>query len=154
MSIRISLIGSISHSSSFSFRRKFSSNESTLSDFISEEEDLEHRRTRFNDYLNHLQNLQQSREQDLEQRSKEKLHQLEEYIELQSRIDQIRHSINEPREAYRQRFLEIERQRLQALAAEQQQQQQRLLDEAKAASVVTSKPTKKKTSSKSKKKKN
>ena len=134
-----------------SFRRKFFSNESTLSDFISEEEDLEHRRTRFDDYVKHLQDLQHSREQDLEHRSKEKLRQLEECVDLQSRIDQIRRSINEPREAIRQRFLQNERQRLQMLAAEQQQQQ-RLLDEAKAA-VVTSKPTKTKTF-KSKKKKN
>lgn len=103
--------------------------------YISEDEDLEHRRDAFAEYLKYLEVLHQSREIDLNTRSQEKIRQLEEYVDLQSRIDQIRRLMNEPREIFRQRYLEIERQRLQILAAEQQ----RLLDEAKVATPVISK---------------
>ena len=93
--------------------------------------------------MKYLNDIRQSREDDQNHRSNEKIRQLEEYINLQGRIDQIRRVINEPREVFRQRFLEIERQRLQILAAEQQ----RLLEEEKlkAAAAEILKPMTKKT---------
>ncbi|CAF5144970.1 unnamed protein product, partial [Rotaria sp. Silwood1] len=58
-------------------------------------------------------------------------------------------TINEPREAFRQRFLEIERIRLQEVAA----QEKKLFDEEKARLAAMIKPVKKKTSPGKKKKK-
>jgi small-conductance mechanosensitive channel len=131
-------------------------NESILFESLTEEQ-FEHRRKSFNEYLKSLNVIRQYQEDDYNHRSNEKTRQLEEYVDLQARIDQIRRCINEPREAFRQRFLEIERQRLQILAAEQQQQQQqRLLEEEKAkaaAAAAMVKPIKKKTSAGKKKKK-
>jgi hypothetical protein len=140
---------------SYLFRRKSSLNESILFESLTEEQ-FEHRRKSFDEYLKSLNVIRQYQEDDHNHRSNEKTRQLEEYVDLQARIDQIRRCINEPREAFRQRFLEIERQRLQILAAEQQQQQQRLLEEEKAkaaAAAAMVKPIKKKTSAGKKKKK-
>ncbi len=131
-------------------RRKSSLNESILFDSFIEQEEFEHRQKNFNEYLKSLNIIRQYREDDYNHRSNEKIRQLEEYIDLQARIDQIRRSINEPREIFRQRFLEIERQRSQLLAVEQQ----RLLDEEKAqAAAAMIMPIEKKTSKGKKKKK-
>jgi hypothetical protein len=122
--------------------RKSSLNESIL---------FEHRRKNFNEYLKSLNIIRQYREDDYNHRSNEKIRQLEEYVDLQARIDQIRRSINEPREIFRQRFLEIERQRLQLLAIEQQRQ--RLIDEEKAQATAAMIESIEKKTSKGKKKK-
>jgi hypothetical protein len=72
---------------------------------------------------------------------------LEQYIELQAKIDQTRRNMNEPREAFRQRFLEIERQRLQELAV----QEQKLIDDGKERASSRAGSAKKKTVVKKKK---
>ena len=102
---------------------------------------FEYRRNTFSEYFKSRNLIDQYREDDQHHRSYEKLRQLDEYIDLQSRIDQIRCCINEPREAFRQRLLELEHQRLQLLAAEHQ----RLLEEEKAKAAAMIKPIEKKT---------
>ena len=132
-------------------RRKLSATETIVSDSASEQEDLERRQHKFIEYLKYVNELRQYRDEDQKYRLKEKTRQLEEYVDLQGKLDQIRRFVNEPREVYRQRFLEIERKRLAELAAEQQ----RLLveEEARAAAAAAlAKPTKKKTSAGKKKK--
>jgi hypothetical protein len=132
------------------FRRKLPSNESIISDSIFEQEEFECRQNDFTEYLTTLNEIRQYREDDYHNRSKEKARQLEEYTDLQAKIDQIRRCIHEPRELFRQRFLEIERQRLEELAM----QQQKLLEQEKAKAVAALiEPTKKKTTSPGKKKK-
>ena len=111
-------------------------------DSLTEHEQFEHRRNTFHEYLKSRNLIDQYREDDQHHRSHEKLRQLNECIDLQSRIDQIRGCINEPREAFRQRLLELEHQRLQLLAAEHQ----RLLEEEKAKAAAMIKPIEKKTS--------
>ena len=130
-------------------RRKLSLNESILFTSFTEHEQFKYRRNAFNEYLNSLDVIRQHREDDQNYRSNEKTRQLEEYVDLQGRIDQIRRCINEPREAFRQRFLEIERQRLELIAAEQQ----RLLEEERAKAAAMIKPIEKKPSVGKKKKK-
>ena len=134
-------------------KRKLSLNESILFTPFTEHEQFKHRRNAFNEYLNSLDAIRQYRDDDQNYRSNEKTRQLEEYVDLQGRIDQIRRCINEPREVFRQRFLEIERRRLAIIAAEQQ----RLLEEEKAkaaaAAAAMIKPIEKKTSVGKKKKK-
>jgi len=56
--------------------------------------------------------------------------------------------INEPREAFRQRFLQIERQHLEELSL----QQQKLSEDEKSTAFMIHKPMKKKTSAGKKKK--
>ena len=65
--------------------------------------------------------MRQNRTEDHSNRYKEKIRQLEEYVDLQAKIDQFRRTVNEPREAFRQRFLEVERKRLAELAAHEQE---------------------------------
>jgi len=130
------------------FRRKLSADESVVSD---ETEDLERRQENFQEYFKSLDAIRQYRNDEKTLRLNEKTRQLEEYVDLQDKINQIRRQVNEPREVYRQRFLEIERQRLAILAAEQQ----RLLEEeqAKAAAAAALVKPKKKKGSAGKKKK-
>jgi vacuolar-type H+-ATPase catalytic subunit A/Vma1 len=123
--------------------------ESIISDSVFEQEDFERRKNSFSEYSKYINAIRQYREEDSDNRAKEKIHQLEEYINLQAKIDQIRRIFNEPREAFRQRFLEIERQRLEELAV----QQQKLIEEEKAKAAAMIKPIKKKTSAGKKKKK-
>ncbi|CAF5124118.1 unnamed protein product [Rotaria magnacalcarata] len=87
-----------------------------------------------------MDEIRQSRQVDQSNRYKEKIRQLEDYVDLQAKTDHIRRTMNEPREAFRQRFLEIEQTRLQELAAREQQ----LIDEEKALVAAMAKPVKKK----------
>ncbi|CAF4085833.1 unnamed protein product [Rotaria sp. Silwood2] len=130
-------------------KQKLLSNEPIISDSLFEQEDLQRRRSNFTEYSKHADEICQSRQEDQNNRYKEKIRQLEEYVGLQAKTDQIRRTVNEPREAFRQRFLEIERMRLEELAA----QEKKLMDEEKARLATMAKPVKKKTSAGKKKKK-
>ena len=107
-----------------------------------EQEELRRRQAEFTEYDKYSKEIRQSREEDQHNRYKEKIRQLEEYIDLQGKVDQSRRTINEPREAFRQRFLEVERKRLAELAA-QEQELIAIAEKAKAAAAV---PAKRKTS--------
>lgn len=95
----------------------------------------------------YLEDIRLSRREDQNNRYKEKLRQLEDYVNLQAKVDQIRRSMNEPREAFRQRYLEAERLRLQELVTREQQ----LIDEEKARTEAAIKSAKKKSSAGKKK---
>ena len=111
-----------------------------------EQKELERRRNEFAAYNKCADDIRQSRQQDQKNRYAEKIRQLEEYIDLQGKIDQTRRTMNEPREAFRQRFLEVERQRLRELAEKEQQ----WIDLDKSRAVATTDPQKRRTSSKKK----
>jgi hypothetical protein len=89
---------------------------------------LQRRQNEFIEYSKSINEIHQNREEDQINRYQEKIRQLEEYINLQAKNDQTRRNMNEPREAFRQRFLEIERKRLQELAV----REQKLIDNGKA----------------------
>ncbi|CAF0817974.1 unnamed protein product, partial [Didymodactylos carnosus] len=100
-------------------RHKTSSEEPiTISHFF-EQEELRRRQQEFQLYAQFAEELHNVREEDNTNRYKEKIRQLEEYVDLQAKIDTSRKQINEPREAFRQRFLEAERLRLAELAAQE-----------------------------------
>ena len=75
------------------------------------------------------------READATNRYEGKIRQLVEYVDLQAKVDQTRRDMHGPREAFRQRFLEVERRRLAELAAREQQ----LINEGKARAAPTAK---------------
>ncbi|CAF1130028.1 unnamed protein product [Rotaria sp. Silwood1] len=102
-------------------KQKMLSDEPVVLDPLFEQEDLRRRQTEFLEYAKYAEEIRQYREEDHHNRYKEKIRQLEEYVDLQARIDQSRRTINEPREAFRQRFLEVERKRLAELAAQEQE---------------------------------
>jgi hypothetical protein len=105
----------------FVFRQKMLSDEPIILDPLFEQEESNRRRTEFCEYAKYADEIRRNREEDHSNRYKEKIRQLEEYVDLQAKIDQSRRTINEPREAFRQRFLEIERKRLAELAAQEQE---------------------------------
>ena len=129
------------------FRQKLLSDGPINFDPAFEQEDFQRRQNEFNEYSKHIDAIRQHREEDQNNCYKEKLRQLEEYIGLQARIDQTRRKMNDPREAFRQRYLEIERQRLQALAV----QEQKLIDDGKERASSRAGSVKKKTVVKKKK---
>lgn len=110
--------------------------EPVILDPLFEQEELHRRQASFSQYKKHSDDIRQTREEDHSNRYKEKIRQLEEYVDLQAKIDQSRRTINEPREAFRQRFLEIERKRLAELAA-QEQELIAAAEKAKAAAAPT-----------------
>lgn len=112
------------------------SDEPIVLDPLFEQEDLKRRQAEFQDYAKYVEEFRQNREEDHHNRYKEKIRQLEEYVDLQAKIDQSRRAINEPREAFRQRFLEVERKRLAELAA-QEQELIAAAEKAKAAAAPT-----------------
>ena len=118
------------------FRKKLLSDESIISDSLFEQEDFQRRQNDFHQYSKYINKMYQDREDDQNNRYKEKIRQLEEYVDLQAKIDQSRRNINEPREAFRQRFLEVERKRLAELAA-QEQELIAAAEKAKAAAAPT-----------------
>ncbi|XP_022081747.1 androglobin-like [Acanthaster planci] len=61
--------------------------------------------------------VMEAREEDKRDRNQTKERQLQKCIELQTSLDERRLQINEPREAFRQKFLEAERKRLEEIAA-------------------------------------
>jgi hypothetical protein len=97
------------------------SDEPIILDPLFEQEELRRRQTEFHEYAKYADEIRLNREDDHNNRYKEKIRQLEEYVDLQAKIDQSRRTINEPREAFRQRFLEVERKRLAELAAQEQE---------------------------------
>ena len=97
------------------------SDEPIILDPLFEQEDLRRRQAEFLEYSKYVEEIRLHREEDHNNRYKEKIRQLEEYVDLQAKIDQSRRTINEPREAFRQRFLEVERKRLAELAAQEQE---------------------------------
>jgi hypothetical protein len=97
------------------------SDEPIILDPLFEQEELRRRQTEFHEYAKYVDEIRLNREEDHNNRYKEKIRQLEEYVDLQAKIDQSRRTINEPREAFRQRFLEVERKRLAELAAQEQE---------------------------------
>ncbi|XP_071801000.1 androglobin-like isoform X5 [Asterias amurensis] len=58
-----------------------------------------------------------AREEDKKDRNQTKERQLQQCIDLQTSLDERRATINEPREAFRQKFLEAEKKRLEEIAA-------------------------------------
>ena len=117
-------------------RQKMLLDEPVILDPLFEQEELRRRQASFLQYAKHNEEIRQTREEDHSNRYKEKIRQLEEYINLRARIDQSRRTINEPREAFRQCFLEIERKRLAELAA-QEQELIAAAEKAKAAAAPT-----------------
>ena len=127
-------------------RKKLPDGEAKTIDLLFEQEEFERRQIQFMTFAEFNEQLREKRREDFQIRAEEKVRQLSECIELQGKVDEARRSMFEPREAVRQRFLEIERKRLAELAAEER----RLLDEAVKPA---GKKTKRKTaSSKSKSK--
>ena len=95
--------------------------EPIILDPLFEQEELRRRQIEFAEYGKYADGIRHYRDEDHSNRYKEKIRQLEEYVDLQAKIDQSRRNINEPREAFRQRFLEVERKRLAELAAQEQE---------------------------------
>lgn len=120
----------------FSSRQKLFLDEPIVTDPLFEQEELRRRQAHFLQYAKYVDEIRQTREEEHSNRYKEKIRQLEEYVDLQAKIDQSRRTINEPREAFRQRFLEIERKRLAELAA-QEQELIAAAEKAKAAAAPT-----------------
>ncbi|CAF5129870.1 unnamed protein product, partial [Rotaria sp. Silwood1] len=71
------------------------SDEPVVLDPLFEQEDLRRRQTEFLEYAKYAEEIRQYREEDHHNRYKEKIRQLEEYVDLQARIDQSRRTINE-----------------------------------------------------------
>lgn len=90
----------------------------------------------------------QKRQEDFHNRYEEKIRQLTECLALQAKVDEARRTMYEPREAFRQRYLEVERKRLAELAA----QEQKLIDEERAKAPKKKLSGKKQLSSGKKKK--
>lgn len=112
--------------------------EPIILDPLFEQEELRRRQADFAEYNKYMEEIRHFRDEDHNNRYKEKIRQLEEYVELQAKIDQARRTINEPREAFRQRFLEVERKRLAELAA-QEQEMIAAAEKAKAAAAPAKK---------------
>ena len=112
--------------------------EPIILDPLFEQEELRRRQAEFSQYNKYVEELRHYRDEDHNNRYKEKIRQLEEYVDLQAKIDQARRTINEPREAFRQRFLDVERKRLAELAA-QEQEMIAAAEKAKAAAAPAKK---------------
>lgn len=119
-------------------KHKMLADEPVILDPLFEQEELRRRQADFAEYNKYMEEIRHFRDEDHNNRYKEKIRQLEEYVELQAKIDQARRTINEPREAFRQRFLEVERKRLAELAA-QEQEMIAAAEKAKAAAAPAKK---------------
>lgn len=118
----------IESNSLFLFRSKTHDDQALIIDEFFEREQLERRRHEFSEHAKYTDQLNNMREADATNRYEEKVRQLVEYVDLQAKVDRTRREMNGPREAFRQRFLEVERRRLAELAAREQQ----LINEEKA----------------------
>ncbi|ESO89380.1 hypothetical protein LOTGIDRAFT_229226 [Lottia gigantea] len=90
--------------------------------FLDEEEmqrRMEARQKEIQEYKAARERVEQWREQDKINRNQTKIRQLEECEELQAALDAARNAVNKPREAFRQKYLEAERKRLEELAAQE-----------------------------------
>lgn len=112
-----------------------------------EQEELQRRQSDFIEYSNKLAEIHLDRQADHDCRHTEKIRQLQEYTDLQDKIEDMRRIMNDSRDLYRQRLLENERLRLQALA----EQEKKLSNIEKETRRSTAKQTKKKKSIKKKK---
>ncbi len=100
------------------FRQKLLSNGPIISDSLFEQEDFERRQNMVIEYSKYMDEIRLNREDDYNHRYKEKIRQLEEYIDLQAKTDQTRRIVNESHEAFRQRFFELAQKRRQELIKE------------------------------------
>jgi len=94
------------------------SNGPTIYDSLFEQEDFERRQNMVIEHSKYMDEIRLNREDDYNHRYKEKLRQLEEYIDLQAKTDQTRRIFNKSHEAFRQRFFELEQKRRQELIKE------------------------------------
>ncbi|UJR16262.1 hypothetical protein I4U23_003169 [Adineta vaga] len=101
-------------------KQKLLSERPVLFDTLFEQEDMKRRQKSFMEYSKRLNDIRVEQKDDKKTRYKEKLRQLEEYLDLQAKIDQTRRTTDEAREAFRQRFLEKERKRLEELTLQEQ----------------------------------
>ncbi|XP_041351984.1 androglobin-like isoform X2 [Gigantopelta aegis] len=79
---------------------------------------LEERQREIHNYKQFRESVERWRVEDKQNRNITKIRQLDKCEELQAALDALRDSINEPREAFRQKYLEAERLRLEELAAQ------------------------------------
>jgi hypothetical protein len=84
-----------------------------------QEEQTKMRKAEFENYLKFKDTLIKFREEERKYRLQQKLKQVEECESLQSKLDQSRKEVFEPREAFRQIFLEAERKRLEDMASQE-----------------------------------
>ncbi|KAK6170744.1 hypothetical protein SNE40_019059 [Patella caerulea] len=90
--------------------------------YLDEEEiqrKLEIQQKEIQEYKLFREKVEQWREQDKMNRNQTKIRQLEKCEELQAALDAAREAVNKPREAFRQKYLEAERKRLEELAAQE-----------------------------------
>lgn len=85
--------------------------------FQREQDEL--RKREIQNFLEFKSDLSRFREEEKKFRVHQKMRQLEEYEALQLRLDESRKLVNEPREAFRQIFLDAERKRLDELAKQE-----------------------------------
>lgn len=97
------------------------SDEPIVLDSLFEQEELRRRQAEFAEFGKYVDEIRHYRDDQHNNRYKENIRQLEEYVELQAKIDQSRRAINEPREDFRQRFLEVESKRLAEFTAQEQE---------------------------------
>ncbi|XP_013419771.1 androglobin-like [Lingula anatina] len=80
---------------------------------------MDAKRKEIEEYKAFREQVEQWREEDRQLRNQLKIKQLEECQALQAALDKKRNEINIPREAFRQKYLEAERKRLEELAAQE-----------------------------------
>ncbi|CAF1269415.1 unnamed protein product [Adineta ricciae] len=119
-------------------KQKLPSKEPIISDTRFEQEDIERRQKSFLDFTKRINDIRLEQKIDQNNRHKEKLRQLEEYIDLQTKIDQARQAVDASREAFRQRFLENERKRLEEITL----QEQKFISKGKAINAAGTKKKK------------
>ncbi|CAF0738248.1 unnamed protein product [Adineta steineri] len=101
-------------------KQKLFSNEPIISDSFFEQKNFERRQNLFSEYSKSINEIRLNREDDQNNRHNEKLRQIEEYSNLQAKIDQTRRTMNESHEAFRQRFLELEQKRIQQITEKEE----------------------------------
>ena len=77
------------------------------------------RRAQLKDFIDYKSEITKFREEERKYRLHQKLKQIEEYESLQVKLDESRKQVYEPREAFRQIFLDAERKRLEELARQE-----------------------------------
>ncbi|XP_067675678.1 androglobin-like isoform X1 [Haliotis asinina] len=80
---------------------------------------LEERQKEILEYKQFRECVEKWREEDRQSRNLTKIRQLDQAEELQAALDAARDAVNAPREAFRQKYLEAERKRLEELAAQE-----------------------------------
>ncbi|KAJ8026646.1 Androglobin [Holothuria leucospilota] len=93
------------------------SGEPRLKDEVEIERQMKKKQEIIQQYKVFREQVLNAREEDKRERTLTKEKQLQECIELQTSLDERRNLLNQPREAFRQTFLEAERKRLEEIAA-------------------------------------